>query len=61
MPNDERREALAFALRDAAQRRVLDQHRQVAHLQVADVEAIDARQLQPAQADFADARAQRVR
>ena len=38
----QRREALALALRDAAQRRVLDQHRQVAHLQRAEVERLHA-------------------
>ena len=34
----QRREAFPLALRDAAQRRVLDEHRQVAHLQRAEVE-----------------------
>src|SRR6185369_16023083 len=41
-------------------RRVFDQYRQVANLQIAEVEAIDARQLQPAQADLPDAGAQRI-
>ena len=59
-PERQRREALPFTLRDAAQRRVLDEDRQIPHLQIADVEPIDPRELQAAQADFADARAQRV-
>ena len=56
----ERREAFHLALRDAAQRRILDEHGDVPDLHVADIELVDARELQPSQADFADARAQRV-
>jgi hypothetical protein len=59
-PERQRRKALPFTFRKTSQRRVLDEHGQIANLQIADVEAIDARQLQAAQPDFTDARAERV-
>ena len=56
----ERREAFSFPLRDAAQRRGLDQRRHVADLERADLERVEPPQLQAAQAHLADAGAQRV-
>ena len=56
----QRREAFGLALGDAAQRRRLDQHGHVFQLERADLERVHAAELQAAQADFADAGAQRV-
>ena len=60
MPSDSGEKLSPSRFGNAAQRRVLDQHRQVAHLQRAELERFELRQLQAAQPHFADARAQRV-
>ena len=52
--------ALLLSRRQVAQRRVLDQARNVAQLQRAELERVDPRELQAAQADVADAGAERV-
>ena len=59
-PERHRREALHLALGNAAQRRVLDQHRHVVHLEGADLERVEASQLQAAQPDLADTGAEGV-
>jgi len=56
----QRRQAFGFLDRDVAQRRVLDQARHVAHLERAELEGVDPGELQAAQPDPADARAERV-
>ncbi len=56
----QRRQALGLLDRHVAQRRVLDQARHVAQLQRAELERVDARELQAAQPDVADAGAERV-
>ena len=50
----------ASSHRQVAQRRILDQARDVAQLERAELERVDPRQLQAAQADVADAGAERV-
>ena len=56
----QRRQALRLLHRQVAQRRILDQARHVAQLERSELERVDPRQLQAAQADVADAGAERV-
>ena len=59
----ERRQALGLARRQIAERerRILDEARNVAHLELADLERVDPRELQAAKPDVADAGAERLR
>ena len=56
----ERREALGFFHRNVAQRRILDETRHVAHLERSELQRIDPRELQGAEAHAAHTGAERV-